>query len=128
MLSSRAIFTSSRMSWTSPRLDEVHPPHHEPDLVGLEVADEVDPGPVVGVVVQMGGELLDPVLPADGDPGGDGRPDGLRGLDLGGGLQSDVRRVPAGLPGRLGDALPHHADSLFQCHFPYAPFSFSIPK
>jgi len=85
------------------RLDEVHPAHHILYLVGLEVTDEMDPGPVVGVIVQVPGELLHPVLPADRHPGGDGRPDGVRCLDLGGCHQRDLRRIAARLPGRPDD-------------------------
>ena len=69
----------------------------------------MDPGPIVGVVGQMGGELLDPVLPADGDPGGDGRPDGVRALDLGGGHQGDGHVVGADAPaGGAGQVYQHH--------------------
>ena len=80
------------------------------------MADEVDLRPGVGVGVQMGGHLLDPVFPADGDPGGNGGPDGLVALDLGGGHQRDLGGVPPHLPGGGGDILLHLLNVLFQRH------------
>ena len=65
----------------------------------------MDLGPLIGAFLQVGGELLHPVLPAYGDARPDGGPDGLLPLGLGGGQQGDVRRVPARGPGRLRDDL-----------------------
>ena len=53
------------------------------------MADEVDFRPGVGVVRQMGGELL-PVLAAHGDARGDGGANGVAGLHLGGGAEGDL--------------------------------------
>ena len=86
------------------RLDELHPAHHLFDLVGLEVADKVELRAVVGVVLQVGGHLLHPVLAADGHAGGDSLPDGLRALHLGGGHQGDLGGLPARLAGGGGDS------------------------
>ncbi len=123
LLSSPAIFTSSSMSCTQAqllrlavdgpeqvlrvhRLDELHLAHHLVHLVGLKVADKVDPGPLIGPGRQVGGQLLDPVLPAHRDAGGNGRPDGVVRLYLGGGAQGDLPRVPAGGGRRRGRSVP----------------------
>ena len=58
-------------------LDHIHLAHHELDFVGLQVADEVDSGPFIGVVLQVGHQLLDPVFSTDGDPRLDGVANGI---------------------------------------------------
>ena len=63
----------------------------------------MDLGPPVGVRGQVGGEFLHPVLPAYGDAGSDGGPDGVVALHLGGGAQRDLPRVAACCPGGRGD-------------------------
>ena len=80
------------------------------------MADEVDLGPPVGVRRQVGGELLYPVLAAHGDSGGDGLPDGVVGLHLGGGAQGDLIRVPAGGLGRGGNVGLYLIDVLLNGH------------
>ena len=85
-------------------------------LVALEVADKVDPGPLIGPGLQVGGQLLNPVFPAHLDPGGNSRPDGVVRLYLGGGAQGDLTRRPAGVSRRLGDFCPHRLNILCQLH------------
>ena len=97
-------------------MDEFHLSHHLLDLVGLEVADKVDPGPLIGPGLQVGGQLLNPVFPAHLDPGGNSRPDGVVRLYLGGGAQGDLTRRPAGVSRRLGDFCPHRLNILCQLH------------
>ena len=117
-------------------LDHIHLAHHKLHLVGLQVPDEVDPGPLVGIVLQVGGEFLDPVLPADGDAGPDGVADGVRGLHLGGGHQGDVLRVPASGQGGLAHVLPHSGHvggdglvTLCLCHsINVPPFHHIVPR
>ncbi len=98
------------------RVDEGDPAHHLLHLVGLEVADEVDLRPGVGAGLQMGGELLHPVFPAQADAAGNGGADGLVGLNLGGGAQGDFSRVPARRPGGGGNSLLNGFDVLGQVH------------
>ena len=97
-------------------MDQGHPPHHLPDLVGLEVADEVDVRPGVGVGLQVGGELLHPVLPAQADSGGNGGADSAVRLYLGSGAQGNLSRVPTRRPGGGGDFFLHCFDVLGQIH------------
>ena len=59
-------------------------------------------GPGVGAGGQVGGQLLDPVLPAHPDAGGDGRADGVVGLYLGSGAQGDLLRPAPGGDGPPG--------------------------
>ena len=87
-------------------LNHIHLAHHKLHLVGLQVPDEMDPGPCVGVVLQVGHQLLHPVLSTDGDARLNGVADGLGGLDLGGCHQGDLLRVPARLEGGLTHVLP----------------------
>ena len=70
----------------------------------------MDLGPLVCVVLQMRHQLLDPVLPAHGDPRLDGVADGVGGLDLGGGHQGDLGDVPSGPLGGFLHGFPH------RCH------------
>ena len=56
------------------RVDEIYLTHHISHFIGLKVTDKMDLGPIVGVGRQMGGKLLDPVLPQHIDAGGDGLP------------------------------------------------------
>lgn len=74
------------------RVDEIYLTHHISHFIGLKVTDKMDLGPIVGVGRQMGGKLLDPVLPAHGDAGGDNLADGIIRLGLGGGYQRDLPR------------------------------------
>ena len=82
----------------SPPSGSAPPSHHLLDLVGLEVADEMDLGPGIGAGGQVSGELLDPVLAAHRDPRGDGLTNGIVRLHLGGGAQGDLpgSRPPPG--------------------------------
>ncbi len=91
-------------------MDQRHPAHHVLHLVGLEVADKVDLGPLIGAFLQVGGELLHPVLPAYGDARPDGGPDCLLPLGLGGGQQGDLGGVPPGGPGGLVQLGAHPGD------------------
>ena len=70
----------------------------------------------VGVGLQVGGQLLDPVLAAHLYPGADGRPDRLVGLRLGGGAQGDLLRAPPSGGGRGGNPLLHSLYVLGQIH------------
>lgn len=88
------------------RVDEIYLTHHISHFIGLKVTDKMDLGPIVGVGRQMGGKLLDPVLPAHGDAGGDNLADGIIRLGLGGGYQRDLPRVPPCGQGGLDDGLP----------------------
>ena len=103
------------------RLNELHPAHYLPHLVGLKVADEVEGRAGVGVVVQVGGHLLHPVFTADGDAGGNGLPDGVGGLHLGGRHQGDLRRLPTRLPGGGGDFLIYQRNALCKGHVSLPP-------
>ncbi len=82
------------------RVDQRRLSHYLLDLVGLEVADEMDLGPGIGAGGQVSGELLDPVLAAHRNPRGDGLTDGIVRLHLGGGAQGDLPPGPAPPPGR----------------------------
>ena len=78
------------------------------------MADEVELGPLIGVVSQVGGHLLHPVLSAHLHAGGDGLPDGLGGLDLGGSHQGDLTQVPPYFSGRGGNVLLYLPDLFCQ--------------
>ena len=86
------------------------------------MADEVEGRPVIGVVRQVGGHLLHPVLAADGDACGDGLADGVRGLHLGGGHQGDLGRVAAGLPGGGGNVCVDFGNILCKGHVNNLPY------
>ena len=87
-------------------LDKVHLSHHLFYLIGLQVADEVDRLPGVGVFGQLGRQFLDPVLPAAVYPGGDGLPDGIGIVHFCGGAEEDVFGVPAAGKSSIVDSLP----------------------
>ena len=99
------------------RVDQRRLSHYLLDLVGLEVADEMDLGPGIGAGGQVSGELLDPVLAAHRNPRGDGLTDGIVRLHLGGGAQGDLPRVPPRRPGGGGDGLFDCIDVLLNRHF-----------
>lgn len=80
--------------------------HHLLDFVALQVADEVQGGAVVGVLLQLLYHLLHPVLPQGVDAGCHGLPAGGGIVHLAGAHQQDLLRVPAGLPGRRGHVRP----------------------
>ena len=77
---------------------------------GLQVPDEVDLSPLIGVVLQVGHQLLHAVLAADGDARPDGVANGVGSLHFGGGHQGDVLGVPSGCFGGLTHVLPHGRD------------------
>ena len=91
-------------------LDHVHFAHDELHFVGLQVPDEVDLSPLIGVVLQVGHQLLHAVLAADGDARPDGVANGVGSLHFGGGHQGDVLGVPSGRFGGLTHVLPHGRD------------------
>ena len=76
-------------------LNEVHMAHHLLDLVGLEHADEVDGSATVCVFLLLGHQLLDPVLAAAVHAAGDGLPDGIGAVHLGGGAELDFFGITA---------------------------------
>ena len=98
------------------RLDEGSPSHHEFHFIGLKVSDKVEGSALIGVIGQMCGHFLHPVLAADGDTGGNGLPDGVGRLHLGGGYQRDLRRIAAHFSGRLCNVVPYRLNLLRKRH------------
>jgi hypothetical protein len=97
-------------------LDQGHMAHHLLDFVALQVADEVQGGAVVGVLLQLLYHLLHPVLPQGVDAGCHGLPAGGGIVHLAGAHQQDFLRVPAGLPGRRVHVRPDPGNVLRNCH------------
>ena len=63
--------------------------HHLADLVGLQVADEVHRRAVVGVLGELGGQLLHPVFAAAVHTGGNGLTHGVGVVHFCGGAEQD---------------------------------------
>ena len=78
------------------RLNELHPAHYLPHLVGLKVADEVEGRAGVGVVVQVGGHLLYPVFTAAVHAARNRRPHGFSRVHLGCGTKKDFLWIASG--------------------------------
>ena len=77
-------------------LDKIHLSHHLIDLVGLQMADKMDRGAPVGILCLLLRELLHPVFTAAVNPCGNGLPDGLGIIHLGGGAEEDPFGIPSG--------------------------------
>ena len=86
-------------------MDESGLAHHLPHLVALQMADEVQGRSVIGVLSQLGGHLLHPVLPQSVHSGGDGLLTGGGVVHLAGAHQNDIPLAAAAFPGGLNHAL-----------------------
>ena len=84
-------------------LDQGHLAHHLLHLVALQVADEMQRRAAIGVLRQLGGHLLHPVLAQGVDAGGDGLLAGGGIVHLAGAHQRDIRPGAARLPCRRVD-------------------------
>ena len=76
-------------------LDQIHLAHHEFDLVGLQMSDEMNRRAFIGVLRQLGGQLLNTVFSAAVHTGGNGLTDGVGVIHFGGGTELDGLGIPA---------------------------------
>ena len=98
------------------RLNQVDSAHHLLDLVGLQMADKMQPCTGVGVVIQMGRHFLHPVLTADLDSAGNGGANGIGSLHLGGGHQSNFGGVAPCPQSSCRNTGIHRCNIIFQVH------------
>ena len=94
-------------------MDESGLAHHLPHLVALQMADEVQGRSVIGVLSQLGGHLLHPVLPQSVHSGGDGLLTGGGVVHLAGAHQNDIPLAAAAFSGGLRH-LPPHGGNVFR--------------
>ena len=91
-------------------MDESGQTHHLLDLVALQMADEVQRGPLVGALGLLFQHLLHPVLAAEVHPGGNGLTHPVSVVHLGGGQQQDLLWIPPGGERRPVHVFAHKGD------------------
>ena len=80
------------------------------------MSDEMEGGPLIGALFQLGRHLLDPVFSQDINSGRDGLPAGRRVIHLAGTHQRDLLGVTPHFPAYPGNLRPHLRNILCNGH------------